>query len=148
MKIILSQQVAGLGAPGDVVQVKDGYARNYLIPRGYASRWTRGAESQVATLRRARDARDLATLDEAQAAKASLEAATVTVSAKAGEGGKLFGAVTPADIATAVQAAGGPQIDKRQVEVGSPIKSLGEHRVTVRLHADLHATVGITVQEA
>lgn len=147
MKIILTQQVAGLGAPGDVVEVKSGYARNYLIPRGYASRWTRGAEVQIESLRRARDSRDLHTVEEARAAKDQLEGAPLSLTAKVGSGGKLFGAVTPAEIAEAMTAAGGPTIDKRQVEVGSPIKSVGEHQVSVRLHPEVAATVTVTVVE-
>jgi large subunit ribosomal protein L9 len=145
MKIILTQQVAGLGAPGDVVEVKNGYARNFLLPRGYANRWTRGAETQIESLRRARDARDVQTVEAAMAAKSELESHPVTIAAKVGSGGRLFGAVTPAEIADAASAAGGPKIDKRQIEVGSPLKSVGEHQVGVRLHDEVTAQLAVTV---
>src|SRR5690625_6988947 len=98
-KLILTHEVAGLGEPGDVVEVKDGYARNYLVPRKLATPWDAGTEKQVASIRAARKARELATIEEAQAIKASLQSKTAVVSARAGQGGRLFGAVTGSDIA-------------------------------------------------
>jgi large subunit ribosomal protein L9 len=145
MKLILTQEVSGLGAPGDIVEVKDGYGRNYLVPRGFALRWTRGGEKQVATIRRARTIREIADLDQAKAVQASLENLKVSVKARAGEGGRLFGAVTIAQIVDAVAAAGGPKLDKRRVEVGNPIKTTGEHSASVRLHPEVLATLKLSV---
>ena len=145
MKLILTQEVSGLGAPGDVVEVKDGFGRNYLVPRGLALRWTRGGEKQVTSIRRARESREIADLDQAKAAKAKLENLKVTLKARAGDSGRLFGAVTAAEIVGAVAASGGPDVDKRRVEIPSPIKTTGAHSATVRLHPEVSATVGITV---
>ena len=148
MRLILTQEVTGLGSPGDIVEVKDGYGRNYLVPRGMALRWTRGGEKQVTSIRRARESREIADLDQAKAAKAQLEGLKVTLQARAGDSGRLFGAVTSADIVAAVAAAGGPAVDKRRVEIPSPIKTTGAHSATVRLHPEVSATVAITVAEA
>ena len=145
MKLILTQEVTGLGTPGDVVEVKDGYGRNYLLPRGLAVSWTKGGEKQVSSIRKARKAREIATLEDAQAIRQSLESRTVTLSARAGSNGRLFGAVTPADVADAVVAVGGPQIDRRKVELSQPIKSLGDYTVRVRLHPDVQAKVTLQV---
>ena len=144
-KLILTHEVTGLGAPGDVVEVKDGYARNYLVPRGLATGWSKGAEKQIAGIRKARKAREIATLDEAKAVRDSLQSKPVVVKVKAGASGRLFGAVTTTDIAEAVTAAGGPAIDKRKVEIGQPIKSLGEFQVQVRLHEDVSAQIDVRV---
>lgn len=148
MKIILTQEVTGLGAAGDVVDVKPGYARNYLLPQGFAIRWTRGGEKDVEQIRRARKIREIATIEQANEVKGQLEGVRVRLKVRAGNAGRLFGSVTPADIAGAVKEAGGPDIDKRRVELGSPIKSLGTHQVTVRLHTDVVAKVGVEVQAA
>jgi large subunit ribosomal protein L9 len=145
MKLILTQEVTGLGAAGDVVEVKDGYGRNYLVPRGYAIAWTRGGEKQLETIRRARSVREIADLDTAREVKTRLEAAPVRMPVRAGETGRLFGAVTPSDIVEAVEKAGGPAVDKRRIEVGNPIKTIGSHTVTVRLHPDVAATVQLDV---
>ncbi|MEU3189388.1 MULTISPECIES: 50S ribosomal protein L9 [Streptomyces] len=148
MKIILTNEVSGLGAAGDVVEVKDGYARNYLVPRGFAIRWTKGGEKDVEQIRRARKIREIATIEQADEIKAQLEGLRVGLTVRAGEQGRLFGSVTQADIADAIKASGGPDVDKRRIEVGSPIKSLGAHQVAVRLHADVTATVGVEVAAA
>jgi large subunit ribosomal protein L9 len=145
MKLILTQEVSGLGAPGDVVEVKDGYGRNYLVPRGYALLWTRGGEKQVVAIRRGRAIRDIANLDQAKAARAQLEGLKVTLKARAGVSGRLFGAVTLAEVVEAVAASGGPKLDRHRVEIASPIKALGAHRVSVRLHPDVSATVTVNV---
>jgi large subunit ribosomal protein L9 len=145
MKLILTQEVTGLGAAGDVVDVKDGYGRNYLVPRGYAIAWTRGGEKQLETIRRARSVREIADLDTAREVKTRLEAASVRMPVRAGETGRLFGAVTPSDIVAAVEKAGGPAVDKRRIEVGNPIKTIGAHTVTVRLHPEVAATVQLDV---
>lgn len=144
-KLILTHEVSGLGEPGDVVEVKDGYARNYLVPRKLATPWSAGAEKQIASIRAARKAREIATIEEAQAIKASLESKTAVVSARAGQGGRLFGAVTGSDIADAVVAAGGPQIDKRKVEIPNPIKAVGEYSASVRLHPEVQAQLTVEV---
>ena len=145
MKLILTHEVTGLGAPGDVVDVKDGYGRNFLMPRSLATPWTKGGQKQVDTIRKARSSREIATLEQAQSVKASLESRTVILSAHAGTGGRLFGAVTTGDVATAVKAAGGPDLDRRKIELGQPIKTVGRHAVSVRLHPEVAATVTLEV---
>ncbi|MBD7999553.1 MULTISPECIES: 50S ribosomal protein L9 [Oerskovia] len=147
-KLILTHEVTGLGEPGDVVEVKDGYARNFLVPRGLATGWSKGAESQISAIRKARKAREIATLDEAKATRDSLQSKAVVVQAKAGQGGRLFGAVTTGDIAEAVKAAGGPSVDKRKIEIGQPIKSTGSYTVTIRLHAEVSANIAVNVVAA
>ncbi len=148
MKLILTQEVTGLGAPGDVVEVAGGYGRNYLVPRGLAMRWTRGAEKQIDLIKRARSAREIRSLDDARNAASRLSGLTVRLQTRAGTGGRLFGSVSPADIATAVLAAGGPQLDKRKIEIGNPIKTVGAHAVSVRLHPEVRATVSLEVAGA
>ena len=148
MKLILTQEVAGLGSPGDVVEVKDGYARNYLVPRGFAMPWTKGGEKQVATIKRARDARGVRDLGHAKEIKASLEKLSVQLPARAGSGGRLFGSVTAADVVSAVRAAGGPQLDRRRLQLTGGIKSLGRHDVSVVLHPEVTATIPLEVVPA
>jgi large subunit ribosomal protein L9 len=145
MKLILTQDVNGLGAPGDVVEVKDGYGRNYLLPRGLATAWTKGGEKQVAQIKRARDVREVRDLDSAQAIKSSLEGLKVKVPARAGDSGRLFGAITVGDVVSAVEAAGGPSVDKRKVTIVSPIKVLGAHKVEVRVHPEVLANLTVDV---
>ena len=128
MKLILTQEVGGLGTPGDVVDVAAGYGRNYLLPRGFAMPWTRGAEKQVDLIKRARSAREIRTLEDAQAVAAQLERLTVRMRRRAGTNGRLFGSVGPADIAAAVRDAGGPELDRRKIIVPDPIKSAGTHQ--------------------
>jgi len=147
-KLILTNEVAGLGSAGDVVEVKNGYARNYLIPQGFAVTWTRGGEKQVASIRAARDARAIHVHEEAVALKDSIEAAKVKLSVKAGSEGRLFGAVKTGDIADAVKAAGLGELDKRKIHITSPIKSVGEHEATVRLRDDLTAVITLQVVAA
>ncbi len=148
MKLILTQEVTGLGGPGEVVEVKDGYGRNYLVPRGLAIAWTKGGEKQIATIKRAREVRDIADLGRADEVKSQLESLSVKLPVRAGEGGRLFGSVTVADIVAAVTRAGGPQIDKRRIELGAPIKTVGAHRVTVKLHPEVSATLALDVVAA
>ena len=147
-KLILTHEVTGLGEPGDVVDVKDGFARNYLVPRSLATPWSKGAESQVTAIRKARKAREIATLDEAKATRDSLQSKAVVVKAKAGNGGRLFGAVTTAEIADAVAALGGVTVDKRKIEITRPIKSTGDFSVSVRLHPEVSAKIAVKVVEA
>ena len=144
MKLILTHEVSNLGEPGDIVDVKDGYGRNYLLPRRFAIRWTKGAAKQVESIKAARDAHAIHDLEEAQQLKGRLEAEPVNVGAHAGEGGRLFGAVTVSDIADALATAGAT-VDKRRIEVGNPIKSLGAHEVSVRVHPEVSATVRLNV---
>ncbi len=148
MKIILTHEVTGLGTAGDVVDVKDGYARNYLVPRGFAIRWTKGGEKDVAQIRRARKIHEIATIEQANEVKAKLEGVKVRMAVRSGDAGRLFGSVTPADVASAIKDAGGPEVDKRRVELGSPIKTLGSHQVSVRLHAEVAAKLDVEVVAA
>ncbi|TMS00405.1 50S ribosomal protein L9 [Nonomuraea basaltis] len=145
MKLILTNEVSGLGTPGDVVEVKDGYGRNYLIPRGYAMRWTRGAEKQIETIRKARDAREIRDVGTAKEVAGRLGALRVRLTTRAGDSGRLFGSITTGDIAEAVKAAGGPILDRRRIEIVNPIKSVGSHRVTVKLHPEVSASVDVEV---
>jgi len=147
-KLILTTEVTGLGSAGDGVEVKNGYARNYLIPQGFAVAWTRGGEKQVESIKAARAARELATLEEAQALKAKLEEAPIRLAVKAGREGRLFGSVKTADIAAAVAAAGLGDIDKRAIELGSPIKGVGRYDATVRLREDVVAALELDVVAA
>ena len=145
MKLILTQEVSSLGEPGNVVDVAAGYGRNYLIPRGFAMLWTRGAEKQVELIKRARSAREIRGLDDAKAVAGQLEGLRVLMRRRAGGSGRLFGSVGAADIATAVREAGGPELDRRRIEVRDPIKTLGEHQVRVRLHPEVSAPVDIEI---
>jgi large subunit ribosomal protein L9 len=145
MKLILTQEVGGLGAAGDIVEVKDGYGRNFLIPRGFAIRWTKGGERTIESIKAARASREVRDLDQAQEIKAKLEQAPINLPVRAGEGGRLFGAVTVGDIAGAIASTSGAAVDKRKIILGNPIKSLGSHQVTVKVHDDVDATVNLNV---
>ncbi|MET3450653.1 LSU ribosomal protein L9P [Curtobacterium sp. 314Chir4.1] len=147
-KLILTHEVSGLGSAGDVVDVKNGYARNYLIPQGFAVAWSKGGEKQVESIRAARAARELATIEEAQDLKMKLENATIQLSVKAGKDGRLFGSVRPGDVADAVQAQGVGSLDKRKVEVPATIKTVGDHEATVRLREDITAVISLKVVAA
>jgi large subunit ribosomal protein L9 len=145
VKLILTREVAGLGLAGDIVEVADGYGRNFLVPRGAAITWSKGAEKQIVQIKRARDAREIRGLDHAREIKAQLEKLTVSHAARAGRDGKLFGSVTPGDVAAAVKAAGGPLLDRKLIQLPGHIKTVGTHQVTVELHPDVVATVPLTV---
>ncbi|MEV0004388.1 50S ribosomal protein L9 [Micromonospora sp. NPDC050980] len=145
MKIILTQEVSGLGSPGDIVEVKDGFGRNYLLPQGFAIAWTKGAEKQVTVIKRARSAREVRDLDHANEIKGQLEGLKVNLKARAGDGGRLFGSVTPAEIVDAVKAAGGPTLDRRRLETPGHIKSLGAYPVSIRLHPEVTAKFDLHV---
>jgi large subunit ribosomal protein L9 len=146
-KLILTHEVSGLGAPGDIVEVKNGFARNYLVPQGFAVAWTRGGEKQIEQIQAARAARAHATLDEAVALKTALENTRVKLVVKAGESGRLFGSVKTTDVAEAVAAAGLGAIDKRKIEL-SAIKATGIHQASVRLRDELSATITLEVVAA
>jgi large subunit ribosomal protein L9 len=148
MKLILTQEVPNLGIPGDVVEVKDGYGRNYLVPRGFAMAWSKGAEKQIVQIKRARDVREVRDLGHAKQIAAQLEALAVKIVAKAGDSGQLFGRVTEKDIAEAIKKAGGPDVDRRRIEVASPMKSVGAHSASISLHPEVTATVSIEVTAA
>ena len=147
-KIILTTEVTGLGAAGDVVEVKNGYARNYLFPRGFATPWTRGGEKQIESIKAARAAREVASLEDAQALAHKLTSATVTIPVKAGAEGRLFGTVRAEDVADAVEAAGLGSVDKRKVELNQHIKTTGVYQASVRLHEDVNAHVEFEVVPA
>ena len=148
MKLILTAAVDHLGIPGEIVEVKDGYGRNYLLPRGIAITWTKGAEKQIDGIKRARDAREIRNVEHAKEIRAQLEQLAVSLPANAGESGKLFGAVTPADIVLAVKKAGGPAVDKRAVEIAKPIKSVGAHTVGLKLTSGVVAHINVEVVAA
>jgi large subunit ribosomal protein L9 len=149
MKLILTQEVTGLGEPGDVVEVKDGYGRNYLVPRKLAILWSKGGESQLAALRRGRELHEVRTLSEAREIAGQLASLQVTLTSRAGDGGRLFGSVTTADVVEAVTAAGGPKLDRRRLELPSAhIKTVGTHPVSVRLHPEVTASVNVEVVPA
>ena len=148
MKLILTQEVTGLGGPGDVVDVASGYGRNYLVPRGLAMRWSRGAEKQIELIKRARYAREIRGLDDARDAASRLASLQVRLETRAGSGGRLFGSVSPSDIAAAVKAAGGPELDRRRIEIKNPIRTVGAHQVSVRLHPEVTATLDVEVAGA
>jgi large subunit ribosomal protein L9 len=148
MKLILTQEVTGLGGPGDVVEVAGGYGRNYLVPRRLAMHWSRGAEKQIELIKRARSAREIRGVDDAKDAASRLASLQVRLQTRAGSGGRLFGSVSPSDIAAAVKAAGGPELDRRRIEIKNPIKTVGAHQVSVRLHPEVTATLDVEVAGA
>jgi large subunit ribosomal protein L9 len=145
MKLILTREVTGLGAAGDIVEVADGYGRNFLVPRGAAITWSKGAEKQVSQIKRARDAREIRGLDHAKEIKAELEKLSVSLPVRAGENGKLFGSITATDVVNAVKSAGGPLVDKKRVQLPGHIKTVGAHTVTIELHPDVVASVPVDV---
>ncbi|MFT3873662.1 MAG: 50S ribosomal protein L9 [Nocardioides sp.] len=148
MKLILTQEVEGLGSAGDVVEVKDGYGRNYLVPRGLATRWTRGGQKTVDSIKAARAARAVRGLDHAVEIKSKLEGAPINVQVRAGQAGRLFGAVTVTEIAEALSTATGESLDRRTIAIANPIKALGPHEVSVKLHDEVSAKVALNVVPA
>ncbi len=145
MKLILTQEVDGLGSPGDVVEVKAGYGRNYLVPRGLATAWTRGGQKTIDSIKAARASRAVRGLDHAEEIKGKLEGGPISVKVRAGAAGRLFGAVTVTEIADALTVATGEAVDKRTIAVTNPIKTLGAHQVSVKLHDELSAKVSLNV---
>ena len=148
MKLILNQEVDGLGAPGDIVEVKDGYGRNYLVPRNLAFQWSKGAEKQITQIKRARDARAIRDAAHANEVKNQLEGLDVKLPARVGANNKLFGSINVGDIADAVRANGGPLLEKRSITLANPIKTAGKHKVQVQLHPEVSASVTIDVVAA
>ncbi len=145
MKLILTQEVDGLGGAGDIVEVKNGYGRNYLIPRGVATRWTKGGQKQVDSIKAARASRSVRDHDHAAELRAKLQSGPVDLKVRSGAEGRLFGAVTVTDIAAALGEVAGEPVDKRTIVVTNPIKSLGAHQVAVKLHDDVSASVALNV---
>ncbi|MDR1386782.1 MAG: 50S ribosomal protein L9 [Propionibacteriaceae bacterium] len=148
MKLILTTAVDALGIAGDIVDVRPGYGRNFLLPTGRAILWTRGAEKQIEGIKRARDAREIRGIDHANQVRAQLEALAIKAKAPAGDSGTLFGSLTPAAIAQAVKNSGGPAIDKRSVVLAKPIKQTGKHTVGIKLHEAVTAHVTVEVEAA
>jgi large subunit ribosomal protein L9 len=145
MKVVLRSDVENVGLKGDLVDVADGFARNFLVPKGLALPATAGIQKQAGAMRRNRDAKDRRERESAEAVAAQLSGRTVTVGARAGEGGRLFGSVTSTDIADAVQAQLGVQIDRRRIVLDEPLKELGPAELSVRLHADVTAMLVVEV---
>lgn len=147
MKLILTREVSGLGHPGDVVNVADGYGRNFLLPTNQAITWSQGAEKQIDGIRRARAARVIRDLDHAKEIKAKLEAASITIKVKVGAQGKLYGSVTDKDVAAAIKAAAGIDIDRHKIKLAH-IKKTGNHTAKVSLHGNVVANVTVSVVAA
>ncbi|MFI5053156.1 MAG: 50S ribosomal protein L9 [Acidimicrobiia bacterium] len=145
MRIVLREDVETLGKKGDLLEVADGYARNYLVPRGLAMKATKGVVAQSEAMRRSRDAREVRDREGAEAVAAQLGSVTIELKARAGEGGKLFGSITAADVADAVLAQTGVELDRRKVMLAEPIRELGAAEVTVRLPADVTVAVAVAV---
>ncbi len=145
MKVVLRSDLAQVGKKGDIVDVADGYARNYLVPKGLAFRATPGVEAQATAMRRARDLRDATDRSAAEAIAKSLVPKVVTIAARAGAEGKLFGSVTTSEIADAVAAQTGVEIDRRKLHLDEPIKSLGQHLVPAKLHADVEFPITVEI---
>jgi large subunit ribosomal protein L9 len=144
IELILREDVKSLGKAGEMVRVKPGYARNYLLPQGLAYEATEGNKKRIAAETKARTSRQNAERTEAERAAAALGQVALTLTGKAGEEGKLFGSITTQDLADAL-ARQGHQIDKRRIELDHPIKTLGHHTVAVRLHPEVHAEVHVSV---
>ena len=145
MKLILTREVAGLGSAGDVVTVKDGFARNFLLPRGNAIAWSLGGEKQIQSIRRARSTREIRDIDHAKEIKAKLESTTITTKVKVGAKGVLFGSVTDKDVAAAIKSAVAIDIDRHSIKTKGHIKKIGEHEVKVSLGHNVVATVTVSV---
>ncbi len=145
MKIVLRADVDNLGKKGDILEVADGFARNYLLPRGHAMKATRGVEAQAGAMRRSRDVKDARDRESAEVVARKLVPLVIKVSAKAGSEGKLFGSVTAADVVAAVAEQAGVTLDRRKVHLDDPIRSIGSHEVPVRLHNDVQFRITLDV---
>jgi large subunit ribosomal protein L9 len=145
MMVILRADVDRLGKRGDILDVADGYARNYLVPKGLAMKATAGAVAQAASMRRARDLRDAQDRAAAESLATTLVPMVFTVKARAGSEGRLFGSVTAADIAAAIQEQAGVEVDRRKLVLAEPIKSLGTHIVPAKLHAEVEFPITVEV---
>jgi large subunit ribosomal protein L9 len=148
MKIILTHEVPNLGSAGDVVEVKNGYGRNYLLPQGLAIAWTKGGQKEVDAIQRARAARQIHDLDQARTVAEQLKTTDAHIVARTGDGDRLFGSITAVDVVKAVDEAGGPKIDRRRVELPAAIKSVGTYDVAVKLHPEVTAKFKLQVTPA
>lgn len=144
MNVILRSDIPGIGRRGDIVSVADGHARNYLLPRGLALVATDGAIDQANSMRRARDLREASDREAARTVAEALTAKVITVKAKSGNEGRLFGSVTTADLASALAAQAGVSLDRKKI-ISQPIRTTGSHSAVVRLHADVECTIKISV---
>ena len=147
MKVILRSDIKDVGKKGDIVDVADGFARNYLVPKGFALKATDGNIQQAASMRRARNIRDAKDRGAAEEIASSLVPKVITVKAKAGAEGKLFGSVTSADVVAAVQEQTGIELDRRKLHLDEPIKSVGTHQVPTRLHTDVEFAITVEVEK-
>lgn len=145
MKLILTTDVPGLGAPGDIVDVRDGYGRNFLLPQHKAIVATAGAEKQVTVIKRAQLAREIRGTEHANEVKQALERLKVSITARTADGSKLFGSITATEVAAAIKSAGGPALDKRAIDTNGHIKTVGTHPVSVKLHPGVSAALTVTV---
>lgn len=148
MKLILTSTVNKLGIAGDVVEVRDGYGRNYLLPQGFAIAYNRGTAKQIEGIKRARDARQVRDHEHAAQLKAQIEQLELSIAAPSDETGKLYGSVTPAAIAQAIRKAGGPAVDKRSITSKKPLKQTGTHAVNVKLTDAVTARASVQVVSA
>jgi large subunit ribosomal protein L9 len=145
VKVILRSDVSDVGKKGDIVEVADGFARNYLVPKGFALKATNGNIQQAGSMRRSRDIRDAKDRGAAEEVAQSLVPKVITVKAKAGAEGRLFGSVTSSDVAAAVQDQTGIELDRRRLHLDEPIKSLGTHQVPTRLHPEVEFAITVEV---
>ncbi len=148
MRIVLHETVPGLGNRGDLVEVADGFARNSLIPKGLAQQASAGVEAQAATMKKNWQLRNAKEREAAEEIARVLVSRPIEVSARAGSEGKLFGSVTSADLATAIEEQAGVQLDRKMIELGEPIRSIGSHSVTVKAHSEVEFPIMVSVVEA
>ena len=145
MKVLMRSDVDGVGKKGDLIDVADGYARNFLVPKGFAIQATKGIEDQAASMRRSRDLKDATDRGAAEEVAKTLVPAVITISAKASGEGKLFGSVTAADVAEAVEAQTGVVLDRRTLSLDEHIKTVGTHSVPAKLHSDVQFQITVEV---
>ena len=145
MKVVLRDDVENIGRKGDLIEVTDGFARNFLVPRGLAMKATKGVVQQAEAMRRNREARDARDREAAQALADQLTGKRIELRARAGEGGRLFGSVTSAEVADAVRAQTGVELDRRKTQLAEPLKELGAVEVPVKLHADVEVILTVDV---
>ena len=145
MKLILTREVSGLGNAGDVVTVKDGFGRNFLLPRGNAIVWTKGGESQIEGIKRARSAREIRDLDHAKEIRTKLESANIVVKVKIGSTGSMFGSVTDKDIVAAIKSSTGETVDRHRIKLTKHIKKVGKYTVRIALESQVVANVPVSV---
>ena len=145
MRVVMRTDVEGVGKKGDILDVADGFARNYLIPKGRAIKATPGVQAQATAMRRSRDLKDAKDRESAEVVARTLVPKVITITARAGSEGKLFGSVTATDIITAVSEQAGVDLDRRKLQLDEPLKTLGTHHVPVKLHSDVQFPVTVEV---